>query len=225
MVNEKLDNNKGLNLLFGLLLIIGAATVALWIMGAKTESFIALMVGLSMWATKYLIEQHFREIEQITDRQHIRVLEQIKTGLGYKQQVLLNMYEIICELWKRSIWIAYNWNSLWPGGAENDDDKRRFEDEFQQYTDYLRSNAINIPKDIYSKAGELVEGVNTYKFGRSLKEDPDSDDVLKMQGHQEMGNGRRLIKSSIEALFNLIRDKYGLEQLPGSILDIPDPES
>ena len=204
--------------------IIAIAIVILFVMGAKAESIIAGLVGLSVWVIKILVNEHFKEIDRKADQQHQILLQGIEAGYDFKQTVMKNMYKITNELWSRSIWIIMNWNSLWPGGDRNTESAEAFNAKYDEYNEFLKSNAINIPSNIYTAAGKLTEGINTYKHGRMLKGDKSIGEEYRSEGHREMSKGVKLIKSSGEELFRRIREEFGLERLPGEVLNIPVPD-
>ncbi len=193
-------------------------------MGSRAESIVVGSVGLYFWAIKFIMSEHFKKIDRKVVRQHQILLQGIKAGYDFKQTVMQNMYTITNELWKRSIWIAMNWNSLWPGMDGDLELRKEFDANFEEYYKFRSSNSINIPSHIFTAAGKLIEGIDTYKNGRMVKSDKSFDAETRREGHKNMSSGTRLIKSSMKDLFRAIREEFGLERLPGDVLNIPVPE-
>lgn len=220
----KLNISVAYVLMLIILVIMGIGIGYLWVSGSIYEGIIASLVGLSFWAIKLIITEQFKKIDKKVDQQHQILLQGIQAGYDFKQTVMQNMYEITNELWNRSIWIAMNWNSLWPGNDGDLDLRKEFDAKFKEYYEFMSSNSINIPSQIFTAAEELVQGIGTYKMGRMRRDDKANDDETRKEGSINMSEGTRLIKSSMENLFLVIRKDFELDQLPSEVLKIPVPK-
>ena len=220
--NNTLPNDIGILMITSAIIII--TVISFWCLDYKNESIIAGLIGLALWTFRTILNRYFQNIDNKVDEQKQILLQGTQTGFGFKQKVMIDMYEVTNKLWEDSIWIAMNWKALWPGYDNDKELRSAFKKKFEDYIEFLRIKSIIIPSNIYKSASKLVEGINTYEIGRMERDDKLAPGPTRKHGSEEMSNGAKLVKSSITDIFQLIRDEFGLESLPGEILKIKQPD-
>lgn len=212
-----------------ILLIVAIPTLIISIVliyfGLTTEGIITIILGLVVWSITTMVKRYFKRLDAKVDEQKQILLQGTQASYGYKQSVLIDMYNVTKVLWKKSIWIGNNWNALWPGH----DDKPVFRDNFNTklngYKKFLKINSIIIPSEIYKKSVGIVDGINQYQLGRIEWSAREADEENRKHGSAEMSEGSKLVQSSIVNLFELIRNKFELKGLPSDILEIKQPKN
>lgn len=209
-------------IVIGLVLII----LGLWLLDYKNQSVGLAILSLIIWYIKILQERHFQKIDKKIDHQNQLFLQRAKGGIGFQQYVLENMYDVTNELWKQSVWIAYNWHALWPGYDSDTEKRDSFNKKLDDYKNLLQINSINIPSKIYEGCNNIIKSVYKYEIGRQQRDgewgEPSSEDRRK--GGADMSEGSKMIADSISDLFKTIRKEFGMDNLPSELLDIKQPE-
>ncbi len=215
---------KHLEIFIGIIiLMIG---IILWFLDFKNQSINLVILSSAVGLMKFLFERNFQKIDKKIDHQNQLFLQRAKGGIGFQQYVLENMYDVTNELWKQSVWIAYNWHALWPGYDDDKEKKEKFNKKLDEYKNSLQINSINIPSKIYEGCNNLIKGVYKYEIGRQRGDGewgkPSIED--KRKGGADMSEGSKMVAESISDLFKTIRKEFGMDNLPSELLDIKQPE-
>ena len=208
---------------FGLVALL----IALILFGFYGESFFLSILALSIWFIKLLLERNFKNIDKKIDQQNQLLLTKAKGGIGFQQYILENMYNVTNSLWEESLWIAYNWNALWPGHDDDTEMRNNFFEKLENYKWNLRVKSINIPSNVYKEFSKIIEGINKYEIGRDQRYGRLGGEVTpeeSREGGAEMTAGSKLIAEAIAELFKCIRNEFGMDNLPSDLLDIKQPE-
>lgn len=213
----------------GILIVITGVIIvcifSLWFSGYKNASIITGLLGLAIWSFRTVLSRYFSSLDKKFDEQKEILLQGTQAGFGFKQTVMSDMYNKTNSLWSRSIWIAGNWNSLWPGNDTEVDQRKEFDLKYDEFITYLKIISVNIPSKIYNAASSIIEGINTYQIGRMEREDEFADDEAVRNRGREMKKGAKMINDAMRNLFQLIRNEFGLDSLPGELIKIKQPPS
>lgn len=140
-----MKNNKTIKdrkILITIWIITVIIVIVLWYFDFRNESIITIILGLAIWAIRTIVIRHFKNLDDKVDEQKQILLQSTQTGFGFKQSVLIDMYNVTKELWKKSIWIGDNWNALWPRNKSDDSIKKEFLTQFDEYKKFLKTNSI-----------------------------------------------------------------------------------
>lgn len=215
---------KYLKYFIGIILLI--FVIVLWFQDYKNQSINVMIIGLAIWSLKFILNHHFQRIDKKIDHQNQLILQKAKGGVGFQQYVLQNMYNVTLELWKQSIWIGDHWNVLFPGFEKDIKERNNFNKRFDEYRFLLKSNLINIPSEIYKGFDDLIKGINKYNHGRNLRDGAYGEPTKKhtREAVDSMTVGSKMVEDSMINLSSTIRKEFGMDNLPGELIDIKQPK-
>ena len=207
-------------------ILIFVTIILLILFGYDDESIFLTIIAFAIWFIKYLLERNYKKFYKKIDQQNQILLQRVKGGIGFQKYVLENMYDVTNKLWEQSLWIAYNWHSLWPGYDEDKEKRETFKNKFDEYKWALQVNSINIPSQVYQEFNNIIKGVIKYEIGREQRDgawgEPTNKD--KRKGRADMTAGSKMVADAISELFNSIRKEFGMDNLPSDLLDIKQLE-